>query len=43
LWYAFQTERAMGNYQAADEYQEQLINNFPTSKEAQDIKTAISK
>ena len=43
LWYAFQTERALGNYATADEYKEQLLNTFPTSKEAQDVKTAISR
>jgi len=43
LWFAFQTERALGNLQGADDYKEQLINTFPTSKEAIDIKAAISK
>jgi type IV pilus assembly protein PilF len=43
LWYAFQTERALGNTQAADEYKQQLLTHYPTSKEAQEIKTAIDK
>lgn len=38
LWYAYQTERAMGNLQGANEYKEQLLNTFPASKEALDIK-----
>ncbi len=43
LWYAYQTERAMGNQQGAEEYKEQLLNSFPASKEALDIKTATSQ
>ncbi len=43
LWFAFQTERALGNRQGAEDYKEQLLNTFPTSKEALEIKTAISK
>ncbi len=43
LWFAFQTERALGNGEAADEYKEQLLNSFPASKEALEIKTAISR
>lgn len=43
LWYGFQTERAMGNRQAAEAYKEQLIVSFPTSSEALQVKTAISK
>lgn len=43
LWFAFQTERALGNMQAADEYKQQLMTHYPTSKEAQEIKTAIDK
>lgn len=43
LWFGFQTERALGNRQTADGYKEQLIGTFPTSKEALQVKTAISK
>ncbi|MEY4718190.1 MAG: type pilus biosis/stability protein PilW [Pseudomonadota bacterium] len=43
LWFAFQTERALGNAQAADDYKQQLLTLFPASKEAFDVKTAISK
>ena len=43
LWIAFQTERALGNGKMADEYRELLLSSFPASKEAQQVKTAISK
>lgn len=43
LWIAFQTERAMGNEKLAEEYGTQLINTFPASKEAQQIKIALGK
>ena len=43
LWFGFQTERALGNRQAAESYKEQLISTFPTSTEALQVKTAISK
>lgn len=43
LWIAFQTERALGNSKAADEFREQLLSTFPASKEAQQVRTAISK
>ena len=43
LWYAFQTERALGNSQATDDYKQQLLNSFPASKEALEVKTAINK
>ena len=43
LWYGFQTERALGNRQAAENYKEELLINFPTSPEALKAKTAISK
>lgn len=43
LWYGFQTERALGNRQAAENYRDQLLINFPTSPEALKAKTAISK
>ncbi|MDD2758839.1 MAG: type IV pilus biogenesis/stability protein PilW [Methylomonas sp.] len=43
LWFAFQTERALGNHQDAENYKEQLITLFPTSSEASQVKSAISK
>lgn len=43
LWFGFQTERALGNGDAADEYKAQLLNAFPASKEALQVKTAINK
>lgn len=43
LWLAFQTERSLGNRTMADEYQQLLLNTFPASKEAQEIKNAVSK
>ncbi|OAI13224.1 type IV pilus biogenesis/stability protein PilW [Methylomonas lenta] len=43
LWLGFQTERALGNRSAAENYKEQLMTAFPTSKQAQEAKTAISK
>lgn len=43
LWIAFQTERSLGNNKIAEEYGEQLLTTFPSSKEAQQIKTAIGK
>lgn len=43
LWIAFQTERSLGNSKIADEYGEQLQTLFPSSKEAQQIKTVIGK
>lgn len=43
LWIAFQTERALGNSKNSEEYREQLLSSFPASKEAQQVKTAISK
>lgn len=43
LWFAFQTERSLGNRQGAEDYKEQLLSAFPTSKEALQVKTAISK
>lgn len=43
LWLAFQTERALGNRNGADEYKDQLLTLFPASKEAQEVRTAISR
>ncbi len=41
LWYAVQTERALGNKAMSDKYREQLLKRFPTSKESEQVKTAI--
>jgi len=38
LWYAVQTERALGNKKLAEGYRDTLLSLFPTSKEAQQIK-----
>ena len=43
LWFGFQIERALGNGKASDDYKEQLISTFPTSTEATQVKSAISK
>lgn len=43
LWLAFQTERALGNSHGADDYKEQLLSLFPASKEALEIRSAISR
>lgn len=43
LWFGYQTERAMGNRQAAENLKEQLISAFPTSSEALQVKSAINK
>ena len=43
LWYAFQTERALGDSAAADGYSEQLLTLFPASKEAQEIRNVTGK
>ncbi|MGY6277307.1 type IV pilus biogenesis/stability protein PilW [Methylomonas sp. MgM2] len=43
LWLGFQTERALGNQQNAEDYKERLIYAFPTSTEAMQVKSAISK
>ena len=37
LWYAVQTERALGNEKLAESYKEKLNTLFPTSKEAQQL------
>lgn len=37
LWYAVQTERALGNKRFVESYKEKLNRLFPTSKEAQQI------
>jgi len=41
LWYAVQTERALGNKKLSEKYREQLLMQFPVSKEAQQVKTII--
>ncbi len=38
LWYAIQTERALGNDKTAEKYKEKLFNLFPLSKQAQQLK-----
>lgn len=38
LWFAAQTERALGNVQLANEYQNLLLEKFPLSEEAKQIK-----
>lgn len=43
LWLAFQTERALGYAQNAEDYKEQLLTLFPASKEALEIRSAISR
>jgi type IV pilus assembly protein PilF len=43
LWLAFQTERALGSSQTADDYKDQLLTLFPASKEALEIRSAISR
>jgi len=42
LWYAIQTERALGNEELTEQYREKLFLLFPLSKEAQQLKTAIN-
>ncbi|NOR68229.1 MAG: type IV pilus biogenesis/stability protein PilW [Methylomarinum sp.] len=41
LWYAVQTERALGNKQLTEEYRAKLFSLFPGSKEAQQLNTAV--
>ena len=41
LWIAVQTERALGNQELSEEYRETLLGQFPASKEAQQLKSAI--
>jgi type IV pilus assembly protein PilF len=43
LWYAYQTERAMGDQQNADDYRTLLLNQFPASEEAQQVKHGVNK
>lgn len=37
LWYAYQTERALGHREAAEDYRKTLLETFPLSKEAKKI------
>ncbi|MFW5444243.1 MAG: type IV pilus biogenesis/stability protein PilW [Methylococcaceae bacterium] len=41
LWYAVQTERVLGNKELSEEYRDKLLIQFPASKQAQQLKTAI--
>ncbi|GAB4257468.1 MAG: type IV pilus biogenesis/stability protein PilW [Methylomicrobium sp.] len=43
LWYAYQTERALGNREAAENYKEQLLKSFPLAEEAKRIYSAQDK
>lgn len=43
LWLGYQTERALGNSQGAEDFREQLLKLFPASKEALELRTAISQ
>ncbi len=38
LWYAVQTEEALGNKKLAEQYRQKLFNGFPASKQAQQLK-----
>ena len=40
LWYAVQTERALGNQELSEDYRDILFSQFPASKEAQQLKMA---
>jgi len=41
LWFAVQTERALGNKKMAEQYKGQLFSLFPASKEAQRLKKGM--
>ncbi len=41
LWYAVQTERALGNEKLAESYKDKLFSLFPTSKQAQQLKRVV--
>ncbi len=43
LWYAVQTERALGNKKLTEQYKEKLFDLFPASKQAQQLKKAMRK
>jgi type IV pilus assembly protein PilF len=41
LWFGMQTERALGNQALAKEYQNLLLEKFPLSDEAKQIKPVL--
>jgi type IV pilus assembly protein PilF len=41
LWYAVQTERALGNQKLAESYRGKLNTLFPASKEAQQLNIEV--
>ena len=41
LWYAVQTERALGNKSLVEKYKEKLFSLYPLSMEAKQLKTAV--
>lgn len=43
LWYAYQTERALGNQEAAERYKNQLMESFPLAEETKRIYSAQEK
>lgn len=43
LWYAYQTERALGNQNAAEQYKKQLLESFPLAEETKRIYSAQDK
>ncbi|WP_347989678.1 type IV pilus biogenesis/stability protein PilW [Methylomonas sp. AM2-LC] len=43
LWIAFQTERALGNSKAAEDYANQYLETFPAAKESDQIRTLLGK
>lgn len=42
LWYAMQTERQLGNQQLAEELRQQLLQKFPLSNEAKQVKNIVN-
>jgi type IV pilus assembly protein PilF len=43
LWYAYQTERALGNREVAERYKSQLMESFPLAEETQRIYSTQEK
>ncbi len=43
LWYAYQTERALGNQEVAERYKSQLMESFPLAEETKRIYSAQEK
>jgi len=43
LWYAYQTERALGNQEAAERYKKQLMESFPLAEETKRIYSTQEK